>query len=144
VHVPYRGDPPGLTDAMAGQVPLVVVATPSALPFVKSGKLRALAVTSKARAAPLPDVPTVAEQGFPGFEVIGWVGVLVPKGTPAPIVARIVREFTAVMSSDEIRRKADVEGWFVPTLGPDYFARFIHAEATRWRELITSLDIKPE
>ncbi|KWT97033.1 MULTISPECIES: tripartite tricarboxylate transporter substrate binding protein [unclassified Variovorax] len=143
-HVPYRGGPPGLVDAMAGVVPMVIDPMSSSIPLVNGGKLRALAVTSPERSPLLPQVPTVAEQGLPGFEVTGWVGVLVPKGTPEPIVKRLVAEFTAIMQLPEIRKAVADMGSYVPPLGPEYFAKYIGSETARWKELITSANIKVE
>lgn len=143
-HVPYRGEPPGMVDAIAGVVPMVINSPPSAIPMITSGKLRALAVTSPQRSPQLPQVPTVAEEGVPGFEVTGWVGVLVPKGTPDPIVKRLVAEFTFVMELPEIRRVVTEMGSYVPTLGPEHFQRYIRSEIVSWNELITSANIKTE
>ncbi|MBU1361386.1 MAG: tripartite tricarboxylate transporter substrate binding protein [Gammaproteobacteria bacterium] len=143
-HIPYRGGPPGLVDAIAGVVPMVIDPVSSAIPMVNGGKLRALAITSPERSPLLPDVPTVAEQGVPGFEVTGWVGVLVPKGTPEPIVKRLVTEFTAVMKMPEIQKTVADMGSYIPPLGPDYFAKYIRSETDRWRQLIQSANIKVE
>jgi tripartite-type tricarboxylate transporter receptor subunit TctC len=143
-HVPYRGGPPGLVDAMAGVVPMVIEPMASAIPMVTSGKLRALAVTSPERSPRLPDVPTVAEQDLPGFEVTGWVGVLVPKGTPTPVVNRLVTEFTAIMQLPDIRKTVADVGSYVPPLGPGYFAQYIASETARWKAVITSANIKVE
>ncbi len=143
-HVPYRGETPGLADAMAGTVPMAITPIASALPLVKGGKLRALAVTGPQRAEQLPDVPTVAEAGLPGFEVTGWVGVLVPRGTPAPIVDRLVAEFTAVMALPEIKRVVSEMSSFVPPLGPAYFAKFIQTETAKWREVVVGANLKAE
>lgn len=143
-HVPYRGETPGLADAMAGTVPMAITPIASALPLLKGGKLRALAVTGPQRAEQLPDVPTVAEAGLPGFEVTGWVGVLVPRGTPAPIVDRLVAEFTAVMALPEIKRVVSEMSSFVPPLGPAYFAKFIQTETAKWREVVVGANLKAE
>lgn len=144
-HIPYKGGPPGLTDAMAGVVPLAIEPTSGSIPLVKSGKLRGLAVTTRERLPQLPDVPTVIEQGIPDFEVTGWIGVLVPKGTPEPIVGRLVKEFTTIMQLPEIQRKVVEDmGSFVPPLGPKHFEAFIRSETAKWREVIVAANIKPE
>jgi tripartite-type tricarboxylate transporter receptor subunit TctC len=142
IHVPYKGAPPGLNDTMAGVVPMAIATMASALPLVKGGKLRALAVTSPQRAPQLPDVPTVAEQGLPGFQVTGWVGLLVPKGTPAPIVERLVAEVDSVMQLPAVRQLIDKMGSYVPPLGPGYFAKFIRSETKRWHDVIKTANIK--
>ena len=112
--------------------------------MVNGGKLRALAVTSPQRSPQMPSVPTVAESGYPGFEVTGWVGVLVRSGTPEPILRRLVTEFNAIMQLPEIRRTVEEMGSFIPTLGPEHFASYIKTETVKWRELITAANIKVE
>ncbi|VTU45611.1 Argininosuccinate lyase (plasmid) [Variovorax sp. SRS16] len=144
-HVPYRGEAPGLTDTMAGVVPFQITPIASGLPLVKAGKLRGLAVTGAQRSPLLPDVPTVAESGLPGFEVTGWVGVLVPRGTPQPIVDRMVKEFDAVMKLPDIQRVVTNDmASFVPTLGPAYFTQFIASETERWRKVVRAANLKAE
>ena len=143
-HVPYRSSPPGLSDTIAGSVPMAIAETAVSIPQLKAGKLRALAVSSPQRSAQLPDVPTVAEQGYPGFEMTGWVGVLVPKGTPEAITKRYVTEFTAIMNLPEIRHAVDDMAAYVPPLGPEYFAQYIRSETEKYRDLIKSANIKVE
>ncbi|MEO5670441.1 MAG: tripartite tricarboxylate transporter substrate binding protein [Ramlibacter sp.] len=143
-HVPYKGGPPGLNDAMAGIVPMAIDPISTALPLVKAGKLKAVAVTSLERSTLLPDVPTVAESGLPNFEVIGWVGVLVPRGTPANITARMVNEFNAIMQTEELKKAVADMGSFVPPLGPDHFAKFIRTETVKWREVVNGANLKAE
>ena len=144
-HVAYRGEAPGLTDVMAGVVPIGITPIASGLPLVKGGKLRGLAVTGAERSPLLPEVPTVAESGVPGFEATGWVGILVPRGTPQPVVDRLAREFVAVMQLPDIQHivKNDMAS-FVPPLGPDYFAGFIESETQRWRKVVRSANLKAE
>lgn len=105
VHVPYRGDAPAMTDAMAGQVPVVFVNMGTALPLIKSGKLRALAVTGRQRASALPDVPTLEESGYPGSSVVGWVGIAAPANTPAPIVAKLSNALKTAIGNADLREK---------------------------------------
>jgi tripartite-type tricarboxylate transporter receptor subunit TctC len=144
-HIAYRGEPPGLTDVMAGVVPIGITPMASGLPLVKAGRLRALAVTGAERSPLLPDVPTVAESGVPGFEVIGWFGILVPRGTPTPIVDRLVAEFTAVMQLPEVKTLVnDTMASFVPPLGPAYFADFIRSEGVKWRKVVLAANLKAE
>jgi tripartite-type tricarboxylate transporter receptor subunit TctC len=143
-HIPYRGEAPGLTDTMAGVVPMAITPISAGLPLVKSGKLRALAVTSSKRSSALPDVPTVSESGLPGFEVIGWIGILTPRGTPEPVVQRLADEFTTVMESPEIQRVVEEMASYVPPLGPDYFARFIQSETTKWHDVVVAADLHAE
>ena len=109
-HVPYKGSSPALTDLMGGQVQIMFDNLPSSLPLIKSGKLRAVAVTSLKRAPALPDVPTVAESGFPGFDASSWFGILAPAGTPAPIVARLNAEVNKWLQSPEAQATAPHAG----------------------------------
>jgi len=144
-HVAYRGESPGLTDTMAGVVPVAITPIASGLPLVTGGKLRALAVTGTARSPLLPDVPTVAESGLPGFEVTGWVGALVPAGTPEPIVRRLVEEFTAVMQMPDIVNVVNNDmASFVPPLGPEHFAAFIRSETAKWREVVEGANLRAD
>ena len=145
-HVPYKGSAAGLNDAIAGHVPLMVDALqPTALAFVRSGKLKAIAVTSLERTPNLPDVPTVVEAGLPGFEVTGWMGVLAPRGTPAPIVARLADAFTAVLRTPEVKAiMADKGAMDIPPLGQEYFRTFIRSETDKWRKVVKTANIKAE
>ncbi|WP_083745522.1 tripartite tricarboxylate transporter substrate binding protein [Variovorax sp. KK3] len=144
-HVAYRGEPPGLTDVMAGVVPVGITPISAGLPLVKGGKVRALAVTGAERSPLLPDVPTASEAGVPGFEANGWIGVLVPRGTPPAVVAKIVKEFTAVMQLPEIQNivKNDMAS-VVPPLGPEHFAAFMQSETQRWGQVVRTANVKVE
>src|SRR5690606_31706957 len=104
-QIPYKGSAPGLTDTIGGQVPVMFDNMPSALPMVEAGKLRAIAVTSKERSPSLPDVPTIAESGLPGYQVTGWFGVLVPKATPPAVISRLDTEFSAILKDPSIQEK---------------------------------------
>jgi tripartite-type tricarboxylate transporter receptor subunit TctC len=145
-HVAYKGSAAGLNDAMAGHVPIMVDALqPTSLALVRSGKLRALAVTSEARTPNLPDVPTVAESGLKEFEVTGWMGVLVPAGTPPAVVARLAEEFSAILKLPEIKASLAEKGALdVPPTGPEFFGRFIRTESEKWRKVVVSANIKAQ
>src|SRR5882672_2719735 len=104
-HVPYKGAPPALTDTLGGQVQSFVSSVPSALGHIKTGRLRALAVTSAKRSAEMPDVPTIAESGYPGFEANTWYGLLAPAGTPAPVVARLNAAANRVLAMPDVRQR---------------------------------------
>ena len=146
MHVPYKGSAAGLNDVVAGHVPLMVDALqPTALAFVRSGMLKAIAVTSSTRAPNLPDVPTVAEAGMPDFQVTGWMGVLAPKGTPEPIVHRLDQEFSAVLAMPEIKALfADKGAMNIPPTGQAYFAKFIRSETQTWRKVVKTANIQAE
>jgi tripartite-type tricarboxylate transporter receptor subunit TctC len=144
VHIPYRGGPDGLLDTMAGMVPMAVGDIAPTLPFIRSGKLRALAVTSRERSPSMPDIPTVIEAGLPGFEVTGWAGVCAPKNTPASIVTRLAQEFSTIMSMPDVQKAMTEMVEYVPTLGPAFFGEFIRSETTKWRHVIETANIKVE
>jgi tripartite-type tricarboxylate transporter receptor subunit TctC len=143
-HVPYKSGPLALNDLLGGQIDLVSTDINSAMPLIKQGKIRALAVTTAKRSPLLPDVPTVAESGVPGYEVPGWFGVLVPAGTPQPIVDRLHAEVVKAMASPEALPALGGLGGELLASTPAQFTAHIRSETQRWRELITKLNIKPE
>ncbi|MDN8617131.1 tripartite tricarboxylate transporter substrate binding protein [Variovorax ginsengisoli] len=134
-HVAYKGGGPALTDVMAGQVPVFFASLASSLPYIQSGKLRPLAVTGKARSPVLPQLPTVAESGLPGYEVYEWNAVFVPAGTPAPVVDRLTKEFSALLKEPEIRQRLEATGAEVVAAGPAELDAFRRAEIAKWGQL---------
>ena len=135
-HVPYKGSAPALQDLIAGQVQLMFDNLPPSLPQIKGGKLRALAVTSATRAPALPDVPTVAESGLPGFEASSWFGLLAPAGTPPAIIAKINAEVAAWLASPEGKEKLASIGANRAGGSPEDFARHIQAETAKWAKVV--------
>ncbi|SEB06569.1 tripartite tricarboxylate transporter substrate binding protein [Variovorax sp. YR216] len=144
VMVPYKGSGPALTALLSGEVDLGFDIPSSALPHIKAGKLRPLAVTTKTRSSVLPDVPTVAEQGMAGFEVTGWFGVLAPAGTPAAVVARLNKEINAVLSDPETKDKLQNIGVEAAPGSPADFGKLIASETQRYGDAIRKLGIKAE
>jgi len=142
VEVPYRGSGPAALDALAGQIPLAVVDLPSSLQQIKAGKLVAFAVTSPERLPMLPDVPTVAEGGLPGYDSTGWFGVVAPTGTPPHVVARLNVEINAALADEQNKaamRNLGVE----PSPGtPEAFAAYIRTETKKWAKVIQDARIK--
>ena len=136
VHLPYRGSAPAFTDLMAGQAQFMAESVPQAAQYHKQGKVRALAVTSRARNAALPDVPTVIEQGYPGFEVVGFYGVLAPAGTPKEVVAKLSDAFRRVLENPELRAKMVSQGADPAFLPADEFGRFLATEMPRWAKAV--------
>ena len=136
VHVPYKGDSPAIVDVIAGQVDAFFSSMPGGRPHVRSGRVRALAVTSGKRSPLLPDVPTVAESGFPGYEVNGWHGLLAPAGTPKQIVARLHAEFSRSLRLPEVMERMAENG--VESVGntPAEFGAYINAEMIKWAKVI--------
>ena len=141
-HVPYKGSAPALTDLIGGQVQVMFDNLPSALPQIKGGKLRAIAVTSLKRAPVLPDVPTIAESGLPGFEASSWFGVLAPAGTPAPVVARLNAEVNKWLQSPEAREQLLAQGAVAAGGTPEQFAAHIRAETEKWAKVVKASGAK--
>ncbi|MFN9503309.1 MAG: Bug family tripartite tricarboxylate transporter substrate binding protein [Rubrivivax sp.] len=136
VHIPYRGSAPAFTDLMAGQVQFMAESVPQAAQYVKAGKLRALAVTSRQRNPALPDTPTLIEAGLKDFEVVGFYGVLAPAGTPRSVAERLSAAFKAVLESPEIRQKMVTQGADPAFLDADAFRAFLTAEMPRWAKAV--------
>jgi tripartite-type tricarboxylate transporter receptor subunit TctC len=143
VHVPYRGQGPALTDLLGGQVQVLFATTPGTTEYVRTGKLRALAVTTATRAQVLPDVPTVADS-LPGYEASQWYGVGAPKQTPAEIVDKLNAEINAALADPAMKaRFADIGGEALPG-SPADFGRLIAAETEKWGKVVRAANIKPE
>lgn len=144
LHVPYRGTGPMLTDLLAGRLEASAIGAAAILPFIKSGKVRCIATGSAKRLPQLPDVPTVAEQGFPGFEMTQWYGMLAPANLSAPALAKLSEEtMKAVKAPASLER---LRGDAAEAIGgtPDQFAQFITVEQERWKKVIARANIKPD
>jgi len=135
VHVPYKGVTPALTDLLGGQVQLVFAVVPAALPLMQTSKLRALGVTSAKRTSLAPELPTIAES-LPGFEVIGWYGLLAPTGTPADVVARLNAAVIAALKTPELRERFVALGADPLGTTPQVFAQFIQNELSKWGKAV--------
>ena len=144
VIVQYKGGGPALTDVIAGQVQMNLGSLVQMIPHVRSGKLKALAVSSARRVAALPDVPTIAEAGVPGFEVSNWWGILAPAGTPQPALERLYKEIGAILDSPETRKRFELEGAEVVRMKPQEFAAFVTQETEKWTRVVKEAGIKPE
>ena len=143
-HVPYRSAPAAQQALMGGEV-MVFFDTPiTAVPLVRDGRLRALGVSTPARSPLLPDVPTIEEAGVPGYEVLGWNGILVPSGTPDPIVQKLNAELRAILAEPEIRAKLEQQGAEPAPMEPAAFARLIRDDVSKWGDLIRAAGIQPE
>jgi tripartite-type tricarboxylate transporter receptor subunit TctC len=130
--VPYRGGGPAMTDVMAGQVPVMFSSVTQVLPHVRSGKLNVLAVGGSKRSAALPDVPTVAESGYPGYEVYVWWGIVAPAGTPAAILEKLRREVNGVLQEPDTTQKLKADSAEPMNLTPAEFRKMIHDEVKKW------------
>lgn len=136
VHVPYKGTPAAYNDMFGGQVALMWDNIVAAANHVKNGKLRPIAVTSRTRAASLPDVPTMAESGLPGFEAVSWIGALVPIGTPRPIVERIHADMVAVLQMDDLKQKLAATGAVVVAGSAHEFDAWNRTEIAKWSKAV--------
>jgi tripartite-type tricarboxylate transporter receptor subunit TctC len=135
-HIPYKGSAPALQDLLGGQVQLMFDNLPPSLPQIKAGKVRALAVTSLTRAPALPDVPTVAESGLPGFEASSWFGILAPAGTPPAIVAKLNAEIAKWLATPEAKEQLAKQGANAAGGTPEDFAKHIAAETAKWAKVV--------
>lgn len=143
-HIAYRGGAPAITDVIGGQLPLLAVNALEVQPHVKSGKLKVLAVLSPNRSVIFPDVPTIAESGFPGFEASVWYGLVAPAATPKPIVARLHAEVQKALQSKEVRERMTAVGGEVIPGSADMFGALIHSERLRYEKLVREANIKPD
>jgi tripartite-type tricarboxylate transporter receptor subunit TctC len=144
LHIPYRGTAPSVTDLIAGQVDATFTGAPAVLPHVKSGRLRALAVSSAQRIAPLPDVPTVAESGFPGWEADQWYGIVAPAGTSAARVAQLNAEINKALALPDVAQQLAIEGAVPMPTTPKAYGELIAREIPRWAEVVKAGNVKPE
>ena len=143
-HVPYKGSTPALTDLIGGQINLYFSNILSAAPHVKSGRLRALGVTSAKRSAVLPEVPTIAEAGVPKYEEYNWYGLLAPAGVPAPVLKKIHDDLVAVLQSPDVTKRLVADGAEVIGNTPQEFARFIRGEIDKYANVVKQRGLKAE
>jgi tripartite-type tricarboxylate transporter receptor subunit TctC len=142
--VPYKGQAPAVTAALSGEVSLVWGGVAQTLPQIKAGRLRALGVAGTQRSGVMPDVPTIAESGLPGFEAAGWYGLLAPGATPRPIVERLNTEVVRILKLPEVAQRLRGEAYEIPGETPDQFAAVIRAELAKWAPIVRETGIKPE
>jgi tripartite-type tricarboxylate transporter receptor subunit TctC len=143
-HVPYKGSNLALIDLLAGRIHLNISTIAASLPHVRAGKLRALAVASRQRIATLPQTPTVAESGFPGYQAVLWVGVFVPARTPGQVLTRINRELGETLRAPEMREALAEQAFETGNLAPAEFSKLIKGDIVRWRKVIDDAGLKPE
>jgi len=144
LHVPYKGTGQAVTDLLGGQINVMFGPAETVMPHVKSGRLRALAVTSAERFAVLPDLPTVAESGVPGYSAVGWFGLFAPAGTPRALVARISADANQVLRDPEVKKAMVAAGAEASPDTPEEFGRFVHSEMDKWTKLMNERGIVPQ
>jgi tripartite-type tricarboxylate transporter receptor subunit TctC len=144
VIIQYKGGGPALTDTIAGQVQMNVGSVIQNLPHVRNGKLRALGIGGYKRIAPLPDVPTFAEQGLQGAEATNWWGLVAPAGTPAPALERLEKEMNVILESPETQKRFQLEGSEVLRMTPEAFGQHVATETDKWTRVVKQAGIKAE
>ena len=144
LHIPYRGTAPSVTDLLAGQVDATFTGSPAVLPLLRAGRLRALAVSSALRIAALPDVPTVAESGYPGFEADQWYGIVAPAGTPPARLAQLNAEINKALALPEVAQQLALEGALPMPGTPQAFADLIQRELPRWAAVVKAGNVKAD
>ena len=144
VHVPYKGNAEAITDLISGRLSIVFTGLPPVVPLVKAGRVRLVATTGRSRIAGLPEVPTIAEAGLPGAQVVIWYGLVAPAATPREVVARLNRDIVKVMQMPDIREKFAQQGIDPETSTPEQFAQLIRDEFARWTKVIRTSGIKVE
>lgn len=142
LHIPYKGSSPALTDLMAGQVNLAFSSIEPALQLLRGGKVRPIAVTTAKRIHVLPDVPTIAEAGVPGFEAVGWNGIVAPAGTPPAAVKKLNEAINNALKQPELAKKFETQGVEVDAMTPEAFGKMIHSETVKWAEVVKKANVK--
>ena len=141
LHIPYKGDTPGIADLLGGQIQMIFLNIPSALPLAKSGRVRAIGITSRTRSELLPDVPTIAET-VPGYEAGSWHGFFAPAGTPPAVVTTLSTELRRAINTPQVRDKLKADGVNVVASTPDEFTAFVKAEIDKWAQIIRTANVK--
>ena len=144
LHVPYKGGSIAVNDVLGGQVHLLFGSVSTSLPLVRTGKLRALAVTSAKRLAAVPEIPTIAESGLPGYEVVQWFGIAAPAGLPQAIVTRVNRELVTILSLPDVRASLGRQGFEPVGSSPEEFAAHIKSELAKWSRIFKETGLQGE
>ena len=143
-HIPYKGSAPAMNDLLGGQVQLMFADAPTALTQIRAGKVRALGVASAQRSTLLPELPTIAESGLPGYEAYSWAGVLAPAGTPREIVAKISTDLQRVMTQPDVKQRLSDAGAEASPTTPERFGQMLRSEIDKWAKVVKAADIKPD
>jgi tripartite-type tricarboxylate transporter receptor subunit TctC len=143
-HVQYKGAGQAIIGLLSGEIPVMFTTPPTAMPYIQAGRLRPLGVTTTKRAEALPDVPTISEAGVPGYESVQWFGMLVPAGTPRPVIDRLHQEITRSLRASEMKERLNSLGLDVVGSTPEEFGTYIKSETEKWAKVIKTMGIKPE
>ncbi len=144
VHIPYKGAQPALTDVIGGRAQLMFATSASAIPYIKAGRLRALAVTTAKRSASVPELPTLSESGVPGFEAITWHGVVVPASTSGSLIERLNGDIVKVLRARDLRERLESLGAELATGTPQDFAEYIAREIPKWAKVVKDSGARAE
>jgi tripartite-type tricarboxylate transporter receptor subunit TctC len=144
VHVPYKGAAPGVIELVGGHVQLMIIGIPIALPQVRTGKLKALGVTTVKRSPAAPEIPTLNESGLPGYEVVNWYGVLAPAKTPRDLVAKLNAELRRILHAPDMRPRLQAQGFEPAGNAPEEFDAYIRSELAKWTKVVRQAGIKPD
>ena len=136
LHLPYKGETPAMTGLLGGESDMMFTTMPIAVPHIETGRLRAIAVASSARTARLPDVPTLAEAGVPGVEITGWIGVMVPRGTPQSVTTTLHKDIAAILQVPDVKQRLVATGADPVGSTPEQFRAFLKAETNKWAKVI--------
>ena len=144
VHVPYKGSGQAISDLVGGHIKMMISGMASTLPHVRSGKLVGIATTGIKRTPATPDIPTIAESGFPGFEASSWFGVLAPAGTPRPVVMRLNADIRKTLQDPAVEKRLANVGFEITYGTPEQFTAYIKSEIVKWAKVVKAAGIKPE
>jgi tripartite-type tricarboxylate transporter receptor subunit TctC len=144
LHVPYKGSSGARNDIISGQIEMMFDSLPSMAPMIKAGRVKALGTTGKVRSAILPDVPTLAEAGVPGYEATIWIGLMVPTGTPQPIVTLLSTEINKILARPDVKEAWEKQGATPMIMKPEEFGVYVQSEIDKWAKVIKANNIKPE
>ena len=144
MHIPYKGTGPALTDLLGGHIPMAFAPIPASHANVSAGTLRALAVTSTTRSNLLPDVPTMAEAGLPGFDASLYYGLVAPAGTPRPVIDKLNKQLQAALASSEVKKQLGLDGTEITPGTPEDYASFIDKDEKKWSQLVKASGVEPE
>ena len=143
-HIPYKGSPAAHGDLMGGQIPIMFDAIPATLPHIKSGKLRGLGIATLTRSPLLPDLPTIAESGYPGFEAVGWIGIVAPARTPDAVLDKLNREIVRLLNEPDVKERLNALAFTPVGSSRSEYAAFIKSEIAKWGKAIKESGAKAE